>query len=729
MIARCVVAVVFVFLWAGVTHAAESSAPDAPQDAILVLDASGSMWGQIDGVNKIVIAKDVVEGLVRALPKEQRLGLVAYGHRKKGDCNDIETLADVGADRAQLIDQIRSLSPVGKTPLSRSVEHAATELNYKKNAATVILVSDGLETCDVDPCALARSLEENGLDFTVHVIGFDVVERERKGLACIAQETGGTFLAADSADELTAALAEVATTQPAPPGDKVDSTARPQTVALKATLQRNGPDIQSRLKWVVTPSDSQEPVFTAEDAGYVDFPALPGDYTATAIWSGWPHEGQRVAGDKTGSKSFTVAAAPLVVSVPIDLEIPVALAVQAEVVEGNPVEVTWSGPDDLGAIISVNRLDDSPREYIYFTPAQRARDAFYQDIAQDAAAAASADTNADGKFDQDDQATTRIGGPSIEGDYEVRYVLEKPRLVLARQPLQVKDGGYALSAPAQVSAGTEFEVLWQGALTPGDFITLEKIETTSAYTPGGHARLKQGEPARLTAPAEPGAYEARYVLANGYTTYPGMQHAVQATAPVTVVAVEAAVSGPSTIVGGSTVSIEVTPVPGDAWGDDFVSLIKAGSNTHNRDSWQTLSRAGGDGTRVQLQAPNIDGDYEIAYFLEPGKKVLARQPVTVTRAQASLQGPTVIKVGQRFEITYTGPGYAGDRVVMVAADKSVNSMFNATLAYGFAVTATSGTGTVNGAKAAPQPGDYEVRYTTGLQHQVLARHKVKVVAD
>ena len=52
-------------------------AASSPNDAILVLDASGSMWGQIDGVNKIVIAKDVVEGLVLGLPPEQRLGLVA----------------------------------------------------------------------------------------------------------------------------------------------------------------------------------------------------------------------------------------------------------------------------------------------------------------------------------------------------------------------------------------------------------------------------------------------------------------------------------------------------------------------------------------------------------------------------------------------------------------------------------------------------------------------------
>ena len=149
--------VVLLIAMAGVSAPAVSQ-EDQPEDAILILDASGSMWGQIEGVNKIVIAKDVVEGLVRSLPVEQRLGLVAYGHRRKGDCADIETLADVGGSRDDMIKEIRGLNPKGKTPLTDSVQYAAENLNYTKNAATVILVSDGVETCASDPCALARTL-------------------------------------------------------------------------------------------------------------------------------------------------------------------------------------------------------------------------------------------------------------------------------------------------------------------------------------------------------------------------------------------------------------------------------------------------------------------------------------------------------------------------------------------------------------------------------------------
>ncbi len=702
--------------------------PTQQQDAILILDASGSMWGQIEGVNKIVIAKDVVEGLVRGLPEEQRLGLVAYGHRKKGDCSDIQTLADVGADRAALIKQIRALSPVGMTPLTKSVERAANELNYTRNAATVILVSDGLETCDADPCALARTLEENGLDFTVHVIGFDVTEEERKGLQCIAAETGGEFLAADSATELNEALAQVAMAPDGADASDAAGEAVPQIVALKATMLQNGPDIQSKLNWRVTDNVSGETVFAKDNGGYIDFEVVPGDYVAEAVWTGWPHQDDRYKGEKRGVKEFTVAAAPLVVTVPIDLAIPVTLEAKVEVAEGNPVEVRWSGPDDLGANITVNRLDDGPRDQIYFNVAQRSRDAYAKAAEKDGRPRSDLDTNGDGVFDQDDIAITDVGGPSIEGNYEVRYVLASPRLILARVPLTVTDSGYTVSAPAEVPAASEFQVEWSGQMTDGDFVTIVKAGLSKAFTPfGGRPRLQQGVPMELVAPAEPGDYEIRYVLANGYTTYPGMQHAVQAVQPIQVLPVQADVSAPAEVVGGSMITVGLTPVPGQGWEDDYVSLVEPGAQKFNRDSWGSLKKSKDGGKTLQFQAPNIDGDYELVYFLAPGDKPLARKSVVVNRAEATVDAPDSVKAGVDFQVRFTGPRYRGDRIIVAPADVEDNAMWRWNANYGFGVKVGETEGTVRGGfKATKQPGEYVVRYVTGHQHQTLARDTLTV---
>ena len=171
-----------------------------PANVVFVLDASGSMWGQIDGKAKITIAKEVMNKLIDSLPDDMRVGLFAYGHRSKGDCRDIEMLIPVGPlNRSAMKSRIAALNAKGKTPLTDAVRQAAEALRYTEEKATVILVSDGLETCEGDPCKLAAELAAKGVDFKVHVIGFDMTKEEQARLSCLADKTGGLFLAAGNA--------------------------------------------------------------------------------------------------------------------------------------------------------------------------------------------------------------------------------------------------------------------------------------------------------------------------------------------------------------------------------------------------------------------------------------------------------------------------------------------------------------------------------------------------
>ena len=179
----------------------------AADRAIIVLDASGSMWGQIDGTAKITIARDTLGQVLADIPPNIELGLIAYGHRQKGECSDIELIVPAGPGTGGAItDAVNALKPKGKTPLSDAVLRAAEALKYTEDKATVILITDGLETCDADPCALARRLEETGVDFTAHVVGFGLTEKEGREVACLAEETGGVYLPAGSAGELVDAL-------------------------------------------------------------------------------------------------------------------------------------------------------------------------------------------------------------------------------------------------------------------------------------------------------------------------------------------------------------------------------------------------------------------------------------------------------------------------------------------------------------------------------------------
>lgn len=205
--------------------AAETGAsPDAPSRAILVLDGSGSMWGRIGETPKITIAQTVIRDLMKDWDTSVELGITAYGHREKGNCADIETLVPVGPiDRNTVMSAVKGISPKGKTPLTDAVRQAAKALRHTEERATIILVSDGLETCNADPCAAAQELEASGVDFTVHVVGFDLNDEEKAKLQCMADNTGGKFLSADSAPELHKAMAATVklVAKPEPPKKRV----------------------------------------------------------------------------------------------------------------------------------------------------------------------------------------------------------------------------------------------------------------------------------------------------------------------------------------------------------------------------------------------------------------------------------------------------------------------------------------------------------------------------
>src|SRR5690606_20539491 len=86
-------------------------------DVMVVYDASDSMWGQIDGVTKIEIARDVMAGLVETGDDDTNIGLIAYGHRREGACADIETLIEPAPiSRASFLATVNGINPGGCTP-------------------------------------------------------------------------------------------------------------------------------------------------------------------------------------------------------------------------------------------------------------------------------------------------------------------------------------------------------------------------------------------------------------------------------------------------------------------------------------------------------------------------------------------------------------------------------------------------------------------------------------
>ena len=168
----------------------------APSDILFILDGSGSMWGQVDGVSKIATAKSTLGRLLDEVPADARLGLITYGNHEEKSCNDVTYANPLGSDRREIKASIERLQPLGKTPIDMALDMglrklAETEPNDIKKS--MVLVSDGIETCNGDPCDTAGLAKYNGVDLKIHVVGFDVDAEARKQLQCIADQGGGQY--------------------------------------------------------------------------------------------------------------------------------------------------------------------------------------------------------------------------------------------------------------------------------------------------------------------------------------------------------------------------------------------------------------------------------------------------------------------------------------------------------------------------------------------------------
>ena len=252
--------------------------PKASEKIMVVLDSSGSMWGQIDGKTKREIAQSALSDMAAVFPDTAHIGLMAYGHRKKGDCSDIELLYAPETDGAQRLGKtVSNVKPMGKTPLSAAVRKAAETMKYEEEKSTVILITDGLETCNLDPCAVGTELEAAGIDFTAHIVGFGLSKEEGRQVACLAENTGGRYIQASDAGELSDALetvVEVVEQTPAP------SVAPPQNVL--ATFRALGDDGKlidhGVVSWRIISQSGIEPEFSEALLGYEEkyhFPAGP----------------------------------------------------------------------------------------------------------------------------------------------------------------------------------------------------------------------------------------------------------------------------------------------------------------------------------------------------------------------------------------------------------------------------------------------------------------------
>lgn len=723
LLAACTV---FFVLLSSVSIAQEQSR------AILVLDGSGSMWGQIDGRAKISIAQDVVGELLQSLPEKQELGLTVYGHRRKGDCSDIETIITPEAGQhGAIVEAVNAIKPKGKTPMTDAVIAAAEALRYTEEKATVILVSDGIETCNPDPCAAARALEETGVDFTAHVVGFNIGDPEAIAqMRCLAEETGGTFRTADTAAELSNALAVIATPAPAPEPE-------PDPVSLRAHAidGRNGPRITEGLIWNLTSPDGA--ILENQAVADIRTELVRGEYVISVL---------RIADETFAEQRFGIGSVDkqIVLELP-ELRPPATIDGPTTATAGSTIQVRWSGPAQKGDLISVADPETSspwinyaytkngPLLDLVMPSVEGAYELRYVSsdhrkvlatqkitITPVEASITPSDTLPAGAtvlidwtgpdYQSDVIAITEPGEdqlinyvytkhgspadlmlPPDPGDYEIVYRMSQKNRMLARVPVTVTGLQYSVSGPASAPAGSDVQVDWIGPDYRSDIIAVAEIGADNrkylSYT-----YTKQGSPLDLTLPLEPGRYEIRYIL--------GQDSVVQAVTEIEVTEITASLTAPQTAAAGSTIQIDWL---GPDYRGDIIVVSKPDDKDRSYLNYSYTKR----GTPLDLTLPALPGDYVVKYLAGAEHNLLTISNITVTEVSATLSAPASASAGGKIEVTWDGPDYRGDIIAIGVPDENY-------ITYSY---------TKNGSPltvvAPSKPGKYEIRYLMNADRRIL----------
>ncbi len=182
----------------------------------LIYDSSNSMWGELsDKSRKYQSGRTAMSSVLDLKLDDRDLAFRAYGHRDKTDCRDSELIVTASSPKIAkpaIKKAVTRIRPTGKTPISYSLREGLKDIGDRQG--DILLISDGIETCDIDPCELMEEWRNQGVKIRVHVVGVGLNEIERAAMACVAQTGGGKYFDAGSEAELIEAMNEAVKVEP-----------------------------------------------------------------------------------------------------------------------------------------------------------------------------------------------------------------------------------------------------------------------------------------------------------------------------------------------------------------------------------------------------------------------------------------------------------------------------------------------------------------------------------
>lgn len=161
---------------------------------LFLLDASGSMYASMDKDNRINVAKRLLTKLMDSLAraKDVEVALRVYGHISppgKHDCKDTKLEVPFKQNNHNEIKkEVAKITPKGTTLIAYSLQQSAYDFPKEPGVRNVIvLITDGIEECDGDPCAVSEALQSNGVILRPFIVGIGGTVDFRKAFECVGR--------------------------------------------------------------------------------------------------------------------------------------------------------------------------------------------------------------------------------------------------------------------------------------------------------------------------------------------------------------------------------------------------------------------------------------------------------------------------------------------------------------------------------------------------------------
>ncbi|MDF2448240.1 MAG: hypothetical protein K0R26_744 [Bacteroidota bacterium] len=190
MVHRILLIIFFLFLLNGLRAQVKKAEPTVTR-VLFVFDASNSMKAKYNCSTRIQGAKELFYKFLDSLNKQKNIqfALRMYGHTVKyppGDCKDSKLIVPFGKNNIALIKtKVAEAKPTGITPIEHSLTESANDFPDSKAINMIILITDGIEECDGDPCKARLKLMEKGIVFKPFIIGIGLSPEQIKTFECV----------------------------------------------------------------------------------------------------------------------------------------------------------------------------------------------------------------------------------------------------------------------------------------------------------------------------------------------------------------------------------------------------------------------------------------------------------------------------------------------------------------------------------------------------------------